>query len=280
MNLQIIHHKMQKISFFFFTILLFAFTSCTKIIDVDLNSADPQIAIEGEITNETGVCFVKITKTVNFSDPNTFPTVRNAEVTITDNTGASEILTETSPGYYEGNTLQGTPENTYTLKVVAEGKTFTSTCKMPKTINLQGIQIIESEFGGPGSGPPGSDTSKSYNVLPLFLDDVNVADYYRAIQKANGKVDNSFFSVTNDNLFNGQSFPYPIFNRDLDLKKGDIVDIEMLHYDKGAYEYFFSLGQVTSGQSGTPANPVSNIVGGALGYFSAHTVSRASGVVP
>jgi hypothetical protein len=280
MNLQIIKHKMQKISFFFFTILLFAFTSCTKIIDVDLNSADPQIIIEGEITNETGVCFVKITKTVNFSDPNTFPAVRNAEVTITDNTGASEILTETSPGYYEGNTLQGTPENTYTLKVVAEGKTYSALCKMPKTIDLQGIQVIESDFSGPGSSPLGSDTSKNYNVLPFFQDDLNAKNYYRAILKANSKVDNSFSTVTNDNLFNGQPFPYAISNRDLNLKTGDSIELEILNYDKGPFDYFYSLGQVTSGQSGTPANPVSNIVGGALGYFSAHTVSRASGVVP
>jgi hypothetical protein len=270
---------MQKISFSILTIVLLAFTACTKIIEVDLNSADPQIIIEGEITNETGVCFVKITKTVNFSDPNTFPAVINAEVTITDNTGATETLTETSPGYYEGNLLQGTPENTYTLKVVAEGKTYNATCKMPKTIDLRGIQVIESDFSGP-AGPPGIDSSKNYNVLPLFQDDANTIDYYRAIQKANAKIDNSFFSVINDNLFNGQPFPYPIFNQNLDLKSGDTVELEMLHYDKGPYEYFFSLGQVTTGQSGTPANPVSNISGGALGYFSAHTVSRGIGIVP
>jgi hypothetical protein len=52
--------------------------------------------------------------------------------------------------------------------------------------------------------------------------------------------------------------------------------------DKGAYDYFYSLDQITStnGNSATPANPVSNISGGALGYFSAHTVRKATAVIP
>jgi hypothetical protein len=48
--------------------------------------------------------------------------------------------------------------------------------------------------------------------------------------------------------------------------------------DKNVYNYFFSLLQVTGNnggfQSASPDNPITNISGGALGYFSAHTVSR------
>lgn len=40
--------------------------------------------------------------------------------------------------------------------------------------------------------------------------------------------------------------------------------------DKAVNLYFVSMSQ-TNGESATPANPVSNIAGGALGYFSAYT---------
>jgi hypothetical protein len=47
--------------------------------------------------------------------------------------------------------------------------------------------------------------------------------------------------------------------------------------DKNVYDYFFTLSGVTGNngfQTATPANPVSNISNGALGYFSAHTTQR------
>jgi hypothetical protein len=37
------------------------------------------------------------------------------------------------------------------------------------------------------------------------------------------------------------------------------------------YLYFNSKAQNTNGQSGAPANPETNIIGGALGFFSAYT---------
>lgn len=43
--------------------------------------------------------------------------------------------------------------------------------------------------------------------------------------------------------------------------------------DKSVYDYFSSLNKLSAGginSSATPANPVSNVSGGALGYFSAH----------
>ena len=252
--------------------------SCTKIIDVDLNSADPQVIIEGEVTDQVGGIQVKITKTVNFSDPNVFPALRSAVVTLSDDTGTNTTLTETNPGIYTLDSVVGVPGRTYTLQIVAEGRTYTATSKMPSTLNLQGIIIEESAFGGGPGG--GTDSTQSYTVQPIFEDAAGESNYYRLIQSANGNVDNSFFNVTNDDFFNGQEFPFPVFNDGLNLRSGDTVHVAMHNIDKPTYDYFFSLGQVISGQSGTPANPVTNIKGGALGYFSAFTVGVTSGVVP
>jgi hypothetical protein len=59
-----------------------------------------------------------------------------------------------------------------------------------------------------------------------------------------------------------------------------VVNIEMQCIDKNVYDYFFAIASVIQGQSATPANPVNNISGGALGYFSACTVGRTSVIIP
>jgi hypothetical protein len=51
--------------------------------------------------------------------------------------------------------------------------------------------------------------------------------------------------------------------------------------EKNIYKYWYSAAQsVTShSQSGAPSNPVTNIKGGALGYFTAQTVDQKSMIV-
>ena len=60
------------------------FGSCTKVINVNLNNANPNIVIEGNLNDGPGPYQVKLTQTVNFSDPNFFPPVTGAIVQITD----------------------------------------------------------------------------------------------------------------------------------------------------------------------------------------------------
>src|SRR5262249_29673984 len=85
-------------------IMALAAAACKKVINVDLNNADPHIVIEGEVTNQPGPYQVKITNTVNFSARNNYPPVSGATVTITDSTVKRTFtLSETSPGIYTTN---------------------------------------------------------------------------------------------------------------------------------------------------------------------------------
>jgi hypothetical protein len=57
------------------------------------------------------------------------------------------------------------------------------------------------------------------------------------------------------------------------IKKFDTVDVQFMNVDEKVHFYFESLEANSSGPGGgvaSPANPKSNIKGGALGYFSAH----------
>src|ERR1700722_927346 len=90
----------------FMPVLLY---SCKKVIQIDLNSAAPQIVIEGNITDTTGPYLVTISKTVNFSASNSFPPVQGATVQITDSmTAQTYAMTESTPGsYYSIGALRG-----------------------------------------------------------------------------------------------------------------------------------------------------------------------------
>jgi hypothetical protein len=55
----------------------------------------------------------------------------------------------------------------------------------------------------------------------------------------------------------------------------------MLCIDNNVFEYFKQLSGLdpTNGQPTAPTNPISNISGGALGYFSAHTTQKKKAIV-
>ncbi len=257
-------------------IIIFAFSviSCTKIIDIDLNKTAPQIVIEGIITDIRGIYEVKITRTVNFSDPNAYPAVRDAEVTITDNLGNTEKLTEAKPGIYQTKNLRGVAGRRYSLKVIIDGKTYTATSTMPRLVRLEGIEIFESSFQDGSS-------QKLYDVIPQYQDPADVDNYYFFNQYYNGQKDKGFFNAKNDNFTNGLPNAEPIFyGSEFKLKSKDSLKVEMFGIDKSVYDYFFSMSQLTSEEAGTPVNPISNILGGALGYFSAQTVQSKTVVIP
>lgn len=262
---------MKNLSFFFalfFGIMLI--TSCTKTIDLDLNSSDPRIVIEGNVTDQPGPYLVRLNQSINFSDPNIFPAVTGARVIISDNMGNKDTLTESSAGMYYTKTLQGVPGRTYTLNIETNGKQFEAVSYMPAFVNLDSITFLKSAFGSPN----GED--EIYVPSPRFLDPLSEKNFYRFIVTLNDSIDKGIF-VDNDNLINGLPYQRPIFSGDSFPKKDDSLTLEMQCINEAVFDYFYSLNaSIAQGPSAaTPANPNSNIKGeGALGYFSAHTSQR------
>ena len=83
------------------------FTSCEKTVDLDYKGNQSKLIIEGNITNEPGPYFVRLTKSIPLSDTGSYPTVDNAVVTIRDDAGNSETLTSQGNGKYRTNSLTG-----------------------------------------------------------------------------------------------------------------------------------------------------------------------------
>ncbi|MBN9297882.1 MAG: DUF4249 domain-containing protein [Filimonas sp.] len=257
---------MKKLRYSLFIIAsAWVIASCTKVINVDLKDADKKYVIEGNITNLPGPYIVKVTQTKSFEGNNTFPPVSGAVVTISDNAGHSEILQQAADGTYKTSTIQGVQGVTYNLKVVVGGQTFTSTSTMPYRVPLDSVYVTRLAYFG-------DDVNA---LVPAFTDPVGIKNYYFFNVYRNGIMDQSLY-VQDDEFSDGKYNTRPLFPPDKDsaVVKGDTAYIEMQCTDASVNKYWTSLEQVTSGNSATPTNPVTNITGGALGYFSAHTTQR------
>ena len=257
-----------------FLIIVLLASSCEKVINIDLNSSDPKIVIEAEISDQS-FCKVKLTQTVNFDESNSFPTVTGAVIKITDNLGNTEMLTETSAGNYTGTLLTGVPGRTYTLVITANGKTFKAISTIPQPVNID--TLLVEEFYGHISGKA---------VETRYTDPAGVANFYRFILYVNGE-EKKFITITDDRLADGQviTLPVPAINEKIiSYNSGDTAVIYLQSIDKGVYEYFRTLKQLEGGGPGpggstSPANPQSNINNWALGYFNAYSVKSKSIVI-
>ncbi len=250
-------------------VLIPLLNACKKVIKLELNTATPQIVIEGNIYDQPGPYVVKIFKSVNFDQPSIYPPVTGATVIIRDSSGHSDQLTESQPGSYLTSSLAGVPGETYSLSVTtADGQSFTASSKMPDPVSIGKIYFQNSLIG--------------HNIYPgiTFADPPIISNYYRLILLLNNVLQPDI-NVTDDRLSEGKTITYLIRLRDTDIKlySGDLVTIWLESVDKGVYEYFRTAGR-EGGQSASPANPTSNISHGALGYFNACSVKTLSSKVP
>lgn len=249
--------------------------SCEKVIDINLNKANPKYVIEGNMSDIQGDCKVLITQTINFSDPSSFPGVENAEVFIREDQKDPIQLTQTSTGVYESYQLRARATHSYTLTVKINNETFTSTVKVPEKVSFDSLYI--ADFTGFGN------TRKFANIV--FQDAVGLGNSYRFIQYKNNLANSNIF-VLNDEYSDGRNInTFLAFFDNSDnqrLDSGDTVMVEMQGIDPSVYTFFLSLSQSSTGgnESVAPGNPVSNITGGALGYFNAYVKQRKTVIVP
>ncbi|MDI3321587.1 DUF4249 domain-containing protein [Pinibacter soli] len=266
-------HTQSIISMLLVLAVVVGTTSCEKVIDVKTNNSAPQLVVEGNISNTPGPYTIKLSTSVDYDQTNSFPAVQNAVVKISDNKGNSETLKETAPGSYQTATLKGTVGSTYNLYIkTTDNKEYTASSTMPAVVPLDEIKIQHSTFK--------SSDEDTLEAVVYFTDPKGLGNNYYFKQYING-VSSKAINITNDKYFDGNSTNFTLFRKDKEyIKKGDSVSVEMRSVDKVNYEYFNSLQTIVDRPDNpAPANPVSSITGGALGYFSAYSVSQKSVIV-
>jgi hypothetical protein len=241
-----------------FLLLFISLQSCQKVITVDLNSSAPRYVVEANISNNPGPYTIKITKSVNFDQDNNFPGVRNAQVYIKDVTAnVTDTLSELTPGNYQTHALSGIPGHSYSLTIKTDGNTFTATSVMPQVVSLDSLYTQKSQF------------SDRLQIVPVYQDPVGTGNYYHLVETVRDTVADNIF-LHNDELMDGNTVNQPLFGG-REIKSGFTVKVALQCIDHGVFTFYSTLQETMGQNSATPANPQSNISGGALGYFSAYT---------
>jgi len=246
-------------------------SACTKVIDIDLNSAAPQIVIEAALQAGTNDFRVHITKTGNYFDTGAPETVNNATVLLKRGTENAIDLSNAGNGDYLLSNYSATENETYSLSVIIDGKTYEASSFLPPVVALDSLSIDLVQ--GPSFGTAEAD---SFLVLCHFQDPLSQTNFYRIKSVVNDvpRTNGETLLVIEDRLTNGNYIEIPIFTDSYELN--DNVEVELVSMDAAMYDYFNSLTLLVGGNGGTaaPANPNTNWSGGALGSFGAFSSAK------
>jgi len=251
--------------------LIFLLTSCEKVVNINLNNAEARYVVEGEVYQGTDTVEVHVAKTTDYYGFAPQTQINNAVVTLWDNQGDTVSVPSVGNGRYELPGFTGIPGRAYHLKVTVDGMEFSAMSTMPLPVNIDSVskEFKEKDFRKEG-----------YEVAARFTDPATVANYYRVVYTINDTLQDKpedLYLLT-DKFNNGKPVKADLFRR---FESGDKIVFELRGMDERVYDFFSSLDDVLNNQNGpAPANPNTNIQGGALGYFGAFTTSTGGIVIP
>ena len=252
--------------------------ACEKVIDIPLNDADIRIVVDAQLRDSLGDNYVKLSKTGSVYSSGNFEKISGATVTISDGT-TTYTLTEVAgePGTYVDPTLIAEPNKMYELTILTEGTTLTATSQTFDSPFISQL-YYDPQYNFFSEFDPG-EPDTIYQVFYDFGDNGTQTNFYRIKAWVSGDEDPTFY-VFNDKLFNGENNIAPLWGAY--VVAGDTVDVELLSIDEARYDYLVTLaGNLQAGAGGpTPANPVSNIEGDAIGYFAAFTTDTTRIIIP
>lgn len=290
-----------------YLVLLFFFAAgiagCEKTVSFDVKEVKPKLVVEATIENgQPPIVF--LSNSLSFYskvDPTAIAGsfVHNAFVYVSNGTVTHRLKEYVIPiggGYYfyyfstdpssPSTIIYGELKKSYSLRIVIEGEEYTATTTIPDT-----TKRIDSVFWKPA--PPGNPDSKVSLMLRAY-DKPGFGDYIRYFTKRN---DEPYYpginSVFDDQVIDGSSYEVQV-ERGLDrnesnlsgsvyFDRGDTISLKLCSIDKQTFDFwrtmefnFASIGNPFS----TPTKVLSNVSGGALGYFGGYGAQIRKIVVP
>lgn len=258
-------------------VIILIFSSCQKVINIDLNEASPHIVIEGLIIDTEGPFTVKISKSGSYFDQPALPAVSGAEVIISDNAGTIDTLKEIAPGIYITSITRGFPGRTYTLKVLSENLQYTGSSTMQSHVVIDSLRLVKTQSQHFGFGS--DNINETHIEIHCYFRDPEVKNFYRIKVITNDSVRARDYRLYDDQYTNGQLTDLRVAH----AKSGDTTRVELFSLDRETYEYYRTLEDLLDSNpvfGSTPANPNTNLTNGALGYFGACALSTKTIIIP
>lgn len=256
------YHKLRVSTLIWLVPMLLMWGACEDQIILDLDESEPLIVIAGEISNKYGEHQITVHRSVSVYSDQLQDPVSGAYVQVRDDYGNAFIYEEVTPGHYRSRPWSGRIGGEYSMQVRVGENVYRATSVMPPMVAVDSIGIATNSFMG-----------QQNNYISLkFTDPAGVANYYRYMMSINGEP-YRFVGIMDDKFTDGKVVSHDLFDMDRSLESGDHVSIQRQHVDYGVFRYWQRVGMANPAES-VPANPPSNINGGALGYFSAFSLQE------
>ncbi|WP_343745097.1 DUF4249 domain-containing protein [Chitinophaga sp.] len=260
---------MKNILKYLIVVSVFFLLSCTKVIDVDLETAAPKLVIDASIDWIKGTTGheqkIRLSTTTGYYST-TFPTVSGADIVITNSENAVFSFVENpGTGEYVCSDFHPVIGETYALKVVLNAEVYTA------TETCIGVPDIENNIEQNDKGGFGGD---EVEIKYTYQDNGNEANYYlhRILSPVSVYPD---YKAKDDE--NSQGKMMQEYFSDKDLKAGDKINIRLYGISRRYYDYFRKLLAASGAGSGpfqaTPGSVRGNIINQthfenfAYGYF-------------
>jgi hypothetical protein len=267
-------------------LMIVVLAGCDEAITLDLKQTPPRVVIEGQVTDVSGLQFVHITRSLDFYQSGKAEAVKNALVTITDDTGESIRFLHNprqhadSTGYYvsQGHFV-GTVGRTYTMNVLLDDVTYTASDKLLRVTSFDSLGYQPNRFRNRDKPTDGKIMELlMYAKEPQETEDNYLFKFYRN--------DSLIYTDKNDvYVFNDYGIGERIdgVTSPVYYAPGDTARVEMYSITRDGYLFYNDLATIMNSDGGMfsppPANPRSNISGGALGFFQVSSMTTAGLIV-
>ncbi|MBS2098032.1 DUF4249 domain-containing protein [Carboxylicivirga linearis] len=266
--------------------ILLLLNACTEDITLKLNNTEPRLVVDGSVSTDTMVHFVRLTVSADYYSNKEPQAISNALVTIEDDVQKIELSeSDRYPGYYL------TP-NDYYGRV---GKSYHLTIENVDIDNDGVFEIYEAESVLNSVAPIDSvrleyeDTWDLWKVLLYAQDPVETDDFYSfSIALNDSSLTNRYSELgfVDDRFFDG-NYAAGVWvqtideeDMELELKEGDWVKLNMNGITEEFYDYLVAVDEEVSFKaplfSGPPSNVKGNVSNGALGFFQAYSYTTDS----
>jgi hypothetical protein len=263
-----------------FLIALASIIACEEIIDLNINQAPSKIVIDALVSDDDTTHYVRITRSSDFNG-NGGENVADAIVDVSDDIGNLFSYTHNPEGvdslngfYYCDQKFAGRTNGVYQLNVNVDNQTYIAidTLRPITSIDSLSIQV----------DPRADDDPKSegeiYQILLYAHEPQESVDFYYFKFYRDSLLDASDnIFVFDDKILGGtlNGLPSPIL-----FKEGELAAVEIYSLTREQFVYLTDLSSLMGSDGGMfsppPANPRTNISGGALGLFQVSGISRSS----
>lgn len=261
---------MKNIKYILLILTVVFFVSCEDVVDVDLNTGTPRLAVDASINWVKGTDGseqkIKLTMTGSYYE-NTVPVVSGATVFITNSTNTVFDFIETpGTGEYVCTNFAPVVGINYTLTIVHNGETYTASEKLYPT------PVLEAPVQKNDGGFTGDEVELTY----YFQDNGAEENFYVA------RIDTDIYpfphyGALKDEFEQGNKMT--LILSDEDFKTGVPVGVQLYGVSERYYNFMMILISVTEGGTGSgpfmtpPVNARGNIINQtnennfAMGYF-------------